>query len=114
MSAGTETVPAVGPELIYGAAAFFAAPFKAAVAYCDHKPSVIGVAAASRNAAKLIVGQLARFVNFLKIRLSALLVKRVIVLFRESQKLLGRVCLLCLFQKLSVFHNGSLTSCSRT
>mgnify|MGYP006990150056 CR=1 FL=1 len=35
----------------------------------------IGVAAASRNAAKLIVGQLARFVNFLKIRLSALLVK---------------------------------------
>ena len=41
-------------------------------------------------------------VNFLKIRLSALLVKRVIVHFRESQKLLGRVCLFCLFQKQKV------------
>ncbi len=76
--------------------------------------AVLRVTAAARDIVKFIIGQLARFVNFLKIRLSALLVKRVIVLFRESQKLLGRVCLFCLFQKLSVFYNGSLTSCSRT
>ena len=77
----------------------------AAVADGNDQTSVLVIAPSARYIAQLLIGQLARLAELLEIRLGAFLVKRIIILPRHSQKLLGGICPSCLFQKLFVFHN---------